>query len=80
MPIYEFQCGSCGKEFEALVRGSSPASGCPSCHGTDLHKKLSTFFASSKTGAASSSAALESMTEACSSCGNPGGPGSCQFE
>ena len=81
MPIFEYRCGSCGKEFETLVRGSSPAAACPSCHGTDLHKKLSTFSAHSKTafGAAANSS-LEMMPEACGSCGNPGGPGSCQFD
>ena len=48
MPIFEFNCGSCGNEFETLVRSSSPAAQCPSCHGTDLHKKLSTFSAVSR--------------------------------
>ena len=34
MPIFEYSCNSCGKEFETLVRGSSPAPECPACHGT----------------------------------------------
>ena len=82
MPIFEYRCGSCGKEFETLVRGSSPAVACPACHGTDLKKKLSTFSAVSKSafGAVSSSAALDMMPEGCASCGSPNGPGSCQFE
>jgi putative FmdB family regulatory protein len=81
MPIFEYQCGSCGKEFETLVRGSSPAPACPACHGTDLHKKLSTFSAVSKSafGAVSSSATLDTLPADCPNCGDPGGPGSCQF-
>jgi putative FmdB family regulatory protein len=82
MPIFEFKCAACGNEFETLVRSSSPASECPACHSADLDKKLSTFAAISKSafGAVSSSAALETMPQACGSCGHPGGPGSCQFE
>lgn len=37
MPIYDFQCRSCGHEFEALVRGSATPS-CPSCQGADLQR------------------------------------------
>ncbi|MCC6474458.1 MAG: zinc ribbon domain-containing protein [Burkholderiales bacterium] len=74
MPIYEYTCGSCGREFETLVRGSSPAPECPACHGTELRKKLSTFAALS--GAASGNTDLPA---ACGSCGHPGGPGACQF-
>jgi putative FmdB family regulatory protein len=81
MPIFEFQCGSCGNEFETLVRSSSPASECPACHSADLHKKLSTFSAVSKSafGAVSSSAALDTLPAGCATCGHPDGPGSCQF-
>ena len=82
MPIFEYQCAACGNEFEALVRASSPATACPSCHGTELKKKLSTFAAHSRTafGAVSSSAALDTLPAACGTCGNPGGPGACQFD
>jgi putative FmdB family regulatory protein len=73
MPIYEYTCNSCGKDFEKLVRESSPAPECPDCHSTELHKKLSAF--APLTGA-SSSAALPSP---CQGCGNANGPGSCQF-
>jgi putative FmdB family regulatory protein len=40
MPIFEYACRACGKEFEALVR-SSDTPQCP-CGSTDLQKKLST--------------------------------------
>ena len=40
MPIFEYACNQCGHEFETLVRASTVAD-CPSCHSTDLAKKLS---------------------------------------
>ncbi len=75
MPIYEYACSACGKEFEKLVRQSSPAPECPDCHSRELHKKLSAFAAVS--GSASSSAGLPSP---CGSCGHPDGPGACHFQ
>ena len=40
MPLFDFQCKSCGHEFEALVRGqATPA--CPQCAGQDLGRLLS---------------------------------------
>lgn len=40
MPIYEYACKSCGREFETLVRpGDTPA--CPACAATDLERQLS---------------------------------------
>jgi putative FmdB family regulatory protein len=74
MPIFEYQCASCAKEFELLVRNSSIAPECPACHGTELRKKLSTFAA--VMGTASAQAELPAS---CQSCGNPGGPGACAF-
>ena len=74
MPIYEYQCTSCEKEFEVLVRSSSPAPECPGCHGTELRKKLSAF----ATISVSASAHAE-LPASCQSCGNPGGPGACGF-
>ena len=74
MPIFEYQCASCGKEFEILVRNSSPAPECPACSGTELRKKLSAFAAI--TGGASVRAELPS---ACQGCGRADGPGACAF-
>jgi putative FmdB family regulatory protein len=74
MPIYEYQCGTCGREFEKLVRSSSPKPECPDCNGTDLRKKLSAFATIS--GGAS---AQSDLPAACQSCGNPNGPGACGF-
>ena len=41
MPIFEYACKQCGKEFEALVRPNGNAPACPSCTSTELEKLLS---------------------------------------
>jgi putative FmdB family regulatory protein len=41
MPIFEYACKSCGKEFEALVLPTTAAPACPACQGTDLEKLIS---------------------------------------
>jgi putative FmdB family regulatory protein len=41
MPIFEYRCRACGKEFEQLVlKGTTPA--CPACQGEDLERLIST--------------------------------------
>lgn len=71
MPIYEYACHQCGREFEALVR-SSTVPACPSCHSTDLAKLLSVFATATSTGGVAPAAASP-----CSACGHPDGPGAC---
>jgi putative FmdB family regulatory protein len=40
MPIFEYACKSCGREFETLVRtGDTPT--CPACASTELERLLS---------------------------------------
>ena len=41
MPIFEYACKSCGKEFEALVLPTTAAPKCPACQGTELEKLIS---------------------------------------
>lgn len=42
MPIYEYQCQSCGHEYEALQKISEPPLiECPACKKPDLAKKIS---------------------------------------
>lgn len=72
MPIFEYQCRQCSKDFEMLVRESSPPK-CPRCGGTDLHKKLSAF-------AAITSSTAGDIPAGCQACGMPGGPGACGFQ
>lgn len=41
MPVYEYQCQSCGNQFELRQKFSdAPASECPSCHG-EVKKMIS---------------------------------------
>ncbi len=42
MPIYEFQCNRCKKDFELLVYGNKKNT-CPKCGIDDIRKKLSLF-------------------------------------
>ena len=41
MPIFEYSCKGCGKEFEALVLPTTGAPKCPACDSPDLEKLIS---------------------------------------
>lgn len=41
MPIYEFHCNDCNKDFEELVRLSDPTAACPACGSRNVKKKMS---------------------------------------
>ncbi len=42
MPIYEYQCQSCGNEVEVIQKVSDdPLKDCPACNKPDLKKKVS---------------------------------------
>ncbi|MDR2612372.1 MAG: zinc ribbon domain-containing protein [Deltaproteobacteria bacterium] len=43
MPIYEFICRECGKEFEELVLRAGEGGTCPSCGSRDARKRMSRF-------------------------------------
>jgi len=43
MPLYDFHCRSCDREFEALVRPQDASPTCPSCKSADLERLLSGF-------------------------------------
>ena len=42
MPLFDFSCSGCGREFEALVRTGYPPK-CPACGSEDLTRKPTTF-------------------------------------
>ena len=47
MPLYEYRCPSCDRQFELLIRGGAvPA--CPTCGSTTVEKILSMFAVSSE--------------------------------
>ncbi len=42
MPIYEYQCGSCGHELEVIQKMSDrPLTDCPDCRDPALRRKIS---------------------------------------
>lgn len=75
MPIFEYACKDCGKNFELLVRQSTKIE-CPSCKGEKLEKQLSVFAAASHSESVSQRALPVS---GCGSCGDPRGPGACSM-
>ena len=42
MPIYEFECGSCGARFEELVLAGTEEMQCPECGAAEARRRLST--------------------------------------
>ncbi len=62
MPIFEYRCVECDKDFEVLVFGDQEVS-CPTCEGDNIKRLLSVF--SHKSDGDSSS----SQGSSCSSCG-----------
>jgi len=41
MPIYEYECGKCGHQFEFLVLPTSPKAACPECKSRKLNRQIS---------------------------------------
>jgi putative FmdB family regulatory protein len=63
MPIYEFKCNRCGKQFEQIVFASDKGEPvpCPSCGKKDSCRLLSSFScASSASGSAAGSSSCSS--------------------
>jgi putative FmdB family regulatory protein len=76
MPIFEYRCKECDKEFETLVLGRERPL-CPSCRSGKLEKLLSTFAA--VTGSSRGSGSTGGPGP-CGSCGDPRGPGACSTD
>ena len=43
MPLYEFKCKKCNKEFEKIVAWNSEGVECPECRSKETEKQLSSF-------------------------------------
>jgi len=65
MPIYEFECNTCKKKFELLVRSNAASLACPECNGKKLTRLISTFAFTSQEGPVSLN---ESSSSGCSGC------------
>ena len=73
MPIYEYQCKKCKKEFECLVLGSDDNIACPECNGKNVQRLMSACrFKSSGIGEFSSASSPSSCATctggSCSTC------------
>ena len=70
MPLYEYTCRSCSRQFEELIFGNDQPQ-CPGCHSPDVERMISVIAATHND---KSSVA---PTGPCGTCGDPRGPGSC---
>lgn len=68
MPIYEYRCRGCGKDFEKYVARAGNAVACPSCESGDVSRKLSVFGMKSDGGLVPSGA-MSSMGSGGGCCG-----------
>jgi putative FmdB family regulatory protein len=75
MPILEYLCKECDRQFETIVLGTQQPA-CPSCHSTRLERLLSVFAVGGKS---DNLAASESFGP-CGTCGDPRGPGPCAMD
>ncbi len=74
MPLYEFRCEDCQKDFEELVRTGTETMPCPTCGGEHVHRLISRVAFSSggkmTTTASSSSNCSGCSSGSCSGCGH----------
>jgi putative FmdB family regulatory protein len=73
VPLFEYVCQSCSRQFEALVLGPGAVT-CPSCQSERLERVLSVF----AVGGDGSATDPREAPPACHTCGDPRGPGSCR--
>ncbi|HXU88541.1 MAG TPA: FmdB family zinc ribbon protein [Methylomirabilota bacterium] len=69
MPIYEYRCRRCSKDFEKYVHGPATKVACPTCDSGDVMRKLSVF------GLRSDSPVPSTMTTGGGGCCGGGGCG-----
>jgi len=66
MPIYEYYCDNCEKDFEYLIFGKEQPN-CPSCNSKKVNKLMSTCGFVSK-GSAGETVSSSAGTSSCSGC------------
>jgi putative FmdB family regulatory protein len=69
VPLYEYVCSRCRRQFEELVLGHEQPH-CPGCGAAEVERILSVVNASTTSKASAA-------PDACDTCGDPRGPGSC---
>ena len=74
MPLYEYVCRRCAREFELLVFWDTTP-GCPGCETRDVERVMSVVSVGRSREAAAP--APRPGPSPCGSCGDPRGPGSC---
>jgi putative FmdB family regulatory protein len=67
MPIYEYHCEDCGKDFECLVMRSDDTSDCPHCQG-DKTKRLMSACGFLSKGAGGETVGKSAGASACTGC------------
>jgi len=67
VPIFEFACQQCGRQFEELVAAASTKPPCPDCGSRRVRKGVSGFAVTGE--------ARQAGGHACSGCGSGGGHG-----
>jgi putative FmdB family regulatory protein len=75
MPLYEFMCDKCGKQFEELFRSLTERRRprCPHCKSGNVHKMFSTFAmggGSSKGGGGDGGGCASCSGGSCATCGH----------
>lgn len=68
MPIFDFECRSCGHKFDLMISNAEKDKAkCPQCGAMDLKQLLTSFFSST-----ASPVKTAPIPEACSGCGAAG--------
>lgn len=69
MPIFEYHCNECDKDFEILIIGDEEVS-CPECEGRNLRRLVSTFSHKSQGELPKSSSSCSACSAtSCATCG-----------
>lgn len=74
MPMYEYVCSSCARQFEEIVTANSVPR-CPTCDTAHVERVLFSRVAVGKSGGEPAQASAAG----CGRCGDPRGPGACSM-